>query len=218
MDIQFDSNSCVVFDLDDTLYKEIDFLKSAYRQIALYLEPLIGKNIYKEMLALYSTKNNVFESVITKYKLKITSSELIEMYRFHSPNIKCSPHVIAFLKSLKKKNCKLGIITDGRTITQQNKIKSLKINDLIDFIVISEAFGSEKPNEKNYLFFENLLGKNYSYTYIGDNIKKDFVSANHLGWQTIGIKDNGKNIHSQFVTVEQNFYPQKFISSFKELL
>lgn len=28
----------IVFDLDDTLYKEVDFLKSAYQEIASWLE------------------------------------------------------------------------------------------------------------------------------------------------------------------------------------
>ena len=33
----------VVFDLDDTLYKEIDYLRSAYWEIALWIESFFGR-------------------------------------------------------------------------------------------------------------------------------------------------------------------------------
>lgn len=42
----------VVFDLDDTLYKEIDFLKSAYMEIASWIEESYGKiGVYEYMLS-----------------------------------------------------------------------------------------------------------------------------------------------------------------------
>ena len=214
----FNQNSCVVFDLDDTIYKEIDFLKSAYRQIAAHLAAQIGKDIYQEMLQLYEEKQNVFEVILSKYALHNSSESLLEIYRFHQPTIKCSPYFRRFLQQLKKKNCKIGLITDGRSATQRNKLNSLKINRLIDFIVISEEIGTEKPNKKNYLFFEEQLGKNYLYTYIGDNPKKDFITPNQLGWQTIGVRDNGRNIHTQSLEVAPDFQPQLYISNFKELL
>lgn len=219
MDIpQFNQNSCIVFDLDDTIYKEIDFLKSAYRQIAAHLASQIGKNIYREMLQLYKEKQNVFEIILSKYTLHISNESLLDIYRFHQPTINSSPYFRRFLQQLKKKNCKIGLITDGRSATQRNKLNSLKISHLFDFIVISEEIGTEKPNKKNYLFFEEQLGKSYLYTYIGDNPKKDFVTPNQLGWQTIGIRDNGQNIHKQILETLSNFQPQLYISNFKEFL
>ena len=35
------------------------------------------------------------------------------------------------------------------------------------------------------------------FVYIGDNLKKDFVTANRLGWTTICLRDQGDNIHAQ---------------------
>ena len=38
-------NLCVVFDLDDTLYNEIDFIKSGYSHIKNYLNNIYNLNI-----------------------------------------------------------------------------------------------------------------------------------------------------------------------------
>ena len=44
-------NKIFIFDLDDTLYKEIDFLYSAYREIAGWIELKFSlKEIYAFML------------------------------------------------------------------------------------------------------------------------------------------------------------------------
>lgn len=62
----------VVFDLDDTLYKEIDFLKSAYMEIASWIEESYGKiGVYEYMLSCYKQKLNVFSCVNDEYELDI---------------------------------------------------------------------------------------------------------------------------------------------------
>ena len=54
-------NKIFVFDLDDTLYKEIDFLHSAYREIAQWVELKFSLNdIYPFMLRVYENKLDVF--------------------------------------------------------------------------------------------------------------------------------------------------------------
>lgn len=60
------------------------------------------------------------------------------------------------LINLKQKGYKLGLITDGFSITQGNKLKALDIENLFDIIVISEEFGSKKPDLRNYELFEHL--------------------------------------------------------------
>ena len=58
-------NKIFVFDLDDTLYKEIDFLYSAYREIARWVELKFSlKDIYSFMLRAYENKSDVFSLLI----------------------------------------------------------------------------------------------------------------------------------------------------------
>ena len=50
------------------------------------------------------------------------------------------------------------------------------------------------------------------FTYVGDNLKKDFIAPNALGWQTVCLKDDGRNIHRQEVEdLEEEMRPKRWI-------
>jgi putative hydrolase of the HAD superfamily len=49
----------IVFDLDDTLIPEIDYLQSAFQEIAQYVDAE-NKNLYDKMYKWYQNKENVF--------------------------------------------------------------------------------------------------------------------------------------------------------------
>ncbi len=204
-------NKYVIFDLDDTLAYEMDFLKSAYLAIALGLE---DENVYEIMLDKYSGKENVFEFLSQKYNIDVQT--FLEQYRTHFPEIKLIEGVQETLDFCKQENFKLGLISDGRSITQRNKLKALKIEELFDKIIISEEFGSEKPNENNFLaFMEDGIE---SYIYIADNPKKDFITPNKLGWTTICLLDDGANIHKQDFNVSDVYLPKIKSRNYIEML
>jgi putative hydrolase of the HAD superfamily len=216
-------NKVVIFDLDDTLFNEIDFLISAYNEISQFLSNVQGvdrsKNeIFDYMHSLYLRKKNPFEQVISFLKIKnIKISDLLEIYRNHLPNISLNDDVKEVLDYLKDHKFIIGIITDGRSIQQRNKIKALSLDYYISGLIISEEFGSEKPNINNYIFFQDKY-PNSKYTYIGDNINKDFVAPNKLNWETICLLDNGKNIHSQKLCVPDSYLPNTYIKNIKEII
>ena len=55
-------NKVVVFDLDDTLYKEVDFLKSAYNEIADGVASQCKRtDVYEKMWKWWQEGENVFE-------------------------------------------------------------------------------------------------------------------------------------------------------------
>ncbi len=203
----------IVFDLDDTLVKEVDYLKSAFNEIANYVD-CFNETLYGQMLVWYSNKQNVFENIISIYP-KTSIDELKSIYRIHKPNFEEYHYVKEFLKELHHKGYKLGLITDGFSVTQRNKLKSLGIDNLFDLIIISEEFGSEKPNAENYQTFFQF--KTDEYYYIGDNIKKDFIAPNKLGWKTICLLNDGNNIHLQDFNVDISYLPKFQITQLKEL-
>ena len=210
----------VVFDLDDTLYNEVDFLKSAFREIARILTA--GRDdadfVYNEMLSSYSRGANVFDELIQHYKPAFSVEELLQLYRNHKPLLSLDECTRNALCTLKDAGCVLGLITDGRTVTQKHKIASLKLHEFIDEsdIIISELFGTEKPNEKNYRYFSEKYGY-AQYYYVGDNVKKDFITPNLLGWITICVKDNGQFIHKQNFDLDKNYLPQYTIEHIGEV-
>jgi putative hydrolase of the HAD superfamily len=122
------------------------------------------------------------------------------------------------MNHIKEKDGKIGMITDGRSATQRNKLKALGVYNYLDVIIISEEIGSEKPSEQNYRLIEKELGCTTNY-YLADNFKKDFVTPNNIGWKTIGLLDNGLNIHSNaFEYQDEAHLPHVFISSISELV
>ena len=148
-------NKIFIFDLDDTLYKEIDFLYSAYREIAGWIELKFSlKGIYAFMLETYKEQADVFSRLIDTYDLSLTKADLLSIYRSHRPNIRLELDTLKVLEVLKR-DFTLGMITDGRSITQRNKFQALGLEQFIENenLVISEEFGSEKPSERNFIFF-----------------------------------------------------------------
>lgn len=215
MDIQVDDSTVIVFDLDDTLYNELDFLRSAYRYIAQKVEPDNWIHLYSKMFSLYRCNLNAFEYVVNNYDIKLDA--LKSLYREHQPEIDLFDGVLKIFQNIKFQKGKIAIITDGRSSTQRAKIKSLGIEKYLDFIVISDEFGTEKPNILNFKVIESSL-PGESYYYIADNLKKDFIAPNSLGWKTIGVIDNGKNIHFEtHCHMNPQNMPHQFVMELKDL-
>lgn len=216
MQLKVDQDSVVVFDLDDTLYKEVEFVFSAYQYIAKSLFPDNANQIYEEMCSHFINNKDTFMLLKQQHDTETTISELVEMYRFHPPSLTLKKSNRALLERIKECGGKLGVLTDGRVKTQTSKLIALGIRDTIDFLIISEAIGTEKPSEENYRAFEKQFPGS-SFTYVGDNFRKDFVTANRLGWTTVGLLDNGKNIHPQSGDFDPEFLPQYRVNSLKEI-
>lgn len=212
-------NRVFVFDLDDTLYKEIDFLYSAYQEIAKWIElKFARKDVYPFMLETYKAKLDTFSFLIETYDLPLTKTDLLTIYRSHLPNIRLDSDTKKVLDTLKQ-NCRLGMITDGRSITQRNKFRMLGLDSYIknEDLIISEEFGSEKPSERNYLFFMDKY-PNADFVYVGDNLRKDFITPKKFDWEAICLLDDGRNIHPQDFSCAEKFLPTLKIKTLKELL
>lgn len=213
-------NNVVVFDLDDTLYKEIDFLKSAYQEIAEFFRDKFGiYGLRGEMLRYYREGKNVFQEVIDFYKRPVEMKTLLDIYRNHIPNISLNAETKQVLDSLKNGNSGIGLITDGRMVSQMNKIKALGLDKYIPekYIIISEVWEHEKIDGFAYDLMEKLF-PNGNYFYVGDNPQKDFLAANKRGWTTICILDNGQNIHKQYFDLAEDYLPKYKIEKISGLL
>lgn len=220
----------ICFDLDDTLSKEIAYLQSAYYEIAAFAAehcsgcqtPLmvLEQKGYEVMMNAYQTGNNAFVALNNFLGLDLSISDYLAIYRNHIPAISLPEAIRSTLVRLQEADCILGIITDGRSVQQRNKIKALNLDKVIldSNIIISEEFGTEKPAEANYRYFMERYPDADLFVYVGDNPKKDFLAPNRLGWLTIGVKDNGENIHSQQLYYPEEYQPKKWIVDFSELL
>ena len=221
----------ICFDLDDTLCKEIDYLKSDYREIAEYAaehcrgysDPVsvLAHKAYDVMLAAYQEGQNAFDVLNSFLGLDLPIADYLYIYRNHKPKIALCEDVVRTLDALKAEGVRIGLITDGRSVQQRNKIEALGLGRWIDDadIVISEEFGSEKPALANYEYFMKRYPECQDFTYVGDNPRKDFIAPNALGWITICLMDDGRNIHRQdFASTPVQALPEKTIESLKDLI
>ncbi len=206
------TNKVFVFDLDDTLYPEYDFEQSGIDFVCdkLYLEKKLIDLILID-------KKSWIQSIISNSKMNFTKDYLLSLYNNHFPKIYLYNDANIFLNLLKSKNIEMSIITDGKSITQKNKLKALGIEKYFERIIISEEINSEKPAEINYKMVMNI-NDNKEYVYIADNPRKDFITPNKLGWTTICLLDRGQNIHQQNFKLSKKYLPKYFITSFNEII
>ena len=211
-------NSIVVFDLDDTLYKEVDFMKSAYMEIARSLEAdCAAEDIVDKMMAWWREGENVFQRLIESCHSDLTVDDLLKIYRSHIPTLSLDGETKDMLQWLSERAV-VGIITDGRSVTQHNKITALGLDAFMkeeDILVSGDRDNWEKPSELPFKHFMERY-PSCTYYYIGDNLAKDFVAPNRLGWTTICLSDDGRNIHHQDFNLPQPMLPQHTISQIRE--
>ncbi len=187
----------VLFDLDDTLYPEIEFLRSGFAVVSSYLAKRHGLNEHELLEKVLSILENngrrkVFDILLDS--LGHYSPEnvklLVYLYRSHLPAIHPYPDTVSVLRGLKKANLKLGILTDGMASVQRNKIKTLGIDGLFDAIMCTDELGKEywKPSILPFKIILDLLQVSpQEATYVGNDIGKDFFAPNELGMTTIRI-------------------------------
>jgi len=188
----------VVFDLDDTLYDEIEYCKSGFRTVAEFLtelpEALHVENIFASLWKQFTAGNrrNTFDAALDELGVKHDDKlieELVNVYRNHFPKITLPLDSRDVLCKLETKYT-LALITDGYLPGQQLKVKSLGIEEFFKCIVYTEQLGREfwKPSPAGFeKIFEILKTKPENMVYIGDNEKKDFIAPNKLGFLTIQL-------------------------------
>ena len=201
-----------VFDLDDTLYSERDFEKSG---IEFVYDNLNINHISLETIL--NNRNNWIKLIIDGTNNQITKQLVLDIYRNHFPSIQLYNDSKIFLEKLLSQGNEMSLITDGRSITQRNKLRALGIESFFKTIVISEEVNSEKPSENNFKMVMNNR-HNENYIYIADNPNKDFITPNKLGWTSICLLDRGQNVHQQNFKLSVDLLPHYSVNSFEEII
>ena len=185
----------VIFDLDDTLYDEEMFVLGGFRAVAQFLQDRHGLNsevLYSRMVQLLSRegRGKIFDVILAENGIDgLSVEQMVDVYRSHRPCLKLYPDAENVLKQLKGR-VHLGIITDGNTKVQWNKIRALGLDKIVELVIVTDDLGPEycKLSPVPYqLVMEKLKLDGKNIVYIGDNPNKDFITARQLGWRTIRI-------------------------------
>lgn len=216
----------VIFDLDDTLISEYEYIQSGFRVIANFLSEkyrLSSEDVFLTLLNLFhKNPKNVFNRILDFYQIEYTMEdikELIFLYRNHLPNISLYDDAKFILEYLSERNLKLGLITDGYKETQRNKLKILNISHYFDCIIVTDELGREywKPHAKPYQQMRADLEVEFGeMIYIGDNLSKDFITAKQLGMKTIHIKRN-EGVYKD-LNFDQNYQAHQQVKTLEQII
>jgi len=188
----------VVFDLDDTLYDEIDYCRSGFAAVAEFLagslKGVSAERIFDAFWTQFTagnhtrTFNAALDELGTVYDQKLIR-ESIDVYRNHLPNITLPADSQDVLVQLSGKYT-LALLTDGFLPAQQLKVRALGIEKYFRCILYTEELGGEfwKPSPVGFEKLIETLGvRPETAAYVADNEIKDFMAPNQLGLSTIQI-------------------------------
>jgi len=187
----------VVFDLDDTLYDEVEYCKSGFTSVSEFLADLpqmpLAESLFDAFWKQFTAGNRTKTFNAALRELGIVDDKLIQqliyVYRNHDPKITLPQESREVLSELSPKFT-LALLTDGFLPSQQLKVQALEIEQYFKCIIYTEQLGREfwKPSPAGFeKLMETLNVKSQSMAYVADNQMKDFIAPNKLGFATIQI-------------------------------
>lgn len=221
----------LVFDLDDTLYDQIQpFERALKRHLSVPEEQLV--HLY---LAFRHYADQVFEAAATG-KVSLKDSHVYRMkaaladfgyqvsdglaltiqidYDYYQGQLELSPIYPAIFEACKQRDITLGIITNGPHRHQLRKIRTLGLQDWIEQekMVISGQVGMTKPNPAIFKLTEERLGMaGQEICYVGDSFENDIIGAKSAGWQAIWFN------HRKRQQPETSVEPDKVVTEWLDL-
>lgn len=216
----------IVFDMDDTLYKEHEYRLSGWRLIARCFAAscaMTPEQLYEAMLRNAPLAFETVSHLSIANNVKISVDDQLAVYRSQMPDIHLTDDAQFVIDQLcKTEDVTLGLITDGRPVGQLNKIAALGLRKYIKDanIIVTSLYDTDKHSPFPYELMMQRNSDVTEWTYIGDNPEKDFLHANKLGWKTIMLSDGGKdNIFKQELDrLSAEYHPQHTVINLRQIL
>lgn len=179
----------VIFDLDDTLYAEKEYVKSGYKAVSDYL----GGGYEEKLWRYFEEGKPAIDELLRECGKEKQKTVVLEVYRSHIPNIHLYDGVVGLITQLRNSGIKIGIITDGRPEGQRNKLRALGLESMVDDIIVTDELGGvqfRKPCDIAFRIMQTKWQLPMSQiVYVGDNPAKDFQAPQQLGMKSVWFKN-----------------------------
>jgi putative hydrolase of the HAD superfamily len=189
----------VVFDIDDTLYLERDYVRSGFEAVGHWCQDHLGRPDFNSLAwdaFERGERGDIFDRVLRHWDLPSDQAlvhQLVNVYRRHAPRIDLLPDAAECLARLRGRVA-LAAISDGPLASQQAKARRLGLDRWMDEIILTSAFGPdhEKPNPKAFLRIQEFFRCDGSRcVYVADNPAKDFQAPRELHWRMVRVQRQG---------------------------
>lgn len=195
----------IVFDLDDTLYPERDYVLSGFCAVSAWAEDHLQiprEQGLGELRLLFEsgTRGNAFDLWLERRGIAPGDwiPQMVQIYREHTPVIMPWPEIPELMATLRK-SCRLGLVTDGYAAVQRKKLAALGLAGYFEAVVFSDEIGREawKPSIRPFqAVLERLGTRGDQAVYVGDSPIKDFGGARQVGMWTVRLR-LPEGLHSQ---------------------
>jgi len=220
--------SAVVFDLDDTLYPEKEFVVGGFREAGEELERILGRKVGASEVFLEILEkegiSKVFDKALNMLGIEISPAiieKLVSAYRNHSPRLALFSGMMELLSQLQKKGLRLVLLTDGPVECQRAKVQALGISCFFEFIVYTHELGGRscyKPCMAGFDKVEMLLGlSGPQILMVGDKPLVDLEPASKKGWKTVRVAYPG-TFHANDEDVDKGRMVAKSVEELKRLI
>ena len=177
----------MVFDLDDTLYPEEDYVQSGMARVSSKIAEAFGIDTLGLAQEGWRDRGDWLSAVCTVLPDAVgLKDSLLWAYRSHSPTIRLQTEMQDLVEQVQQDALGWGIVTDGRALTQRLKLRALGLSDWPAWISDDHG-GLPKPDPTRFEAIMSRFGP-ARYVYVADNPFKDFHAPLTLGWQTIGFE------------------------------
>ncbi len=187
-----------VFDLDNVLYDEKDYVFPALRKIARFIAGYCRFSedaIYFMLISDFNKKGSMYPRLFNDIldDLRLDQSlikEILRLYAQADPKLEFFPETKNVLLTLRDLGIKLALVTNGGVQIQRNKIRLLDAEKYFDAVLYAREIerGNDKPDPQVYWAALQKLGVEGGETIcVGDNPFTDFYGAKQLGMRTIRV-------------------------------
>lgn len=205
----------VFFDIDDTLYDTSGFAKLA-RKAALQAMidaglPLSQQEAYLLLRKIIKEKGSNYDrhfNILTKRVMGEEKPLLIALGMITYHNVKFAllrlfPDTMSTLIYLKKRDYQMGVISNGLTIKQWEKLIRLGLHHFFNEVVTSQEAGSEKPDSEIFqLALERMGCKAEESIMVGNKFSEDILGATKSGMSAILVNSELTEVEKEIIERE----------------
>ena len=188
----------LVFDIDDTLVDERDYVRSGFAEVARSIAASTAESeaAFDWLWRAFESgrRGDTFNGLLETFPdlaSRATVSELVDRYRSHTPVIALAPGFAQVLDALADRGLRLGVLSDGPAASQSAKATALELPRWFDPIVLTGALGPEhaKPATRGFATIATAWDLDAAaLAYVADNPEKDFAGPRQLGWATVRLR------------------------------
>lgn len=187
----------LIFDMDETLYPERQFIRSGFRAVAAEIERRFNVPAPAALRTLMGTlraggRSRALQALCLRYSLPPSLvPDLVDIIREHQPRLRLPSAAVSVLALARAQGWRLGVLTNGTPAIQARKVQALGLEAKVDSVVyaLECGTGGGKPEREPFEVVRAHLGTAPGSTVVvGDDPWSDIAGARAAGLRTVLLR------------------------------